>query len=136
MAWELFPGLRRWEEKLIFDAKRSGFITTLLGRRIAIEGLDSPISWKREAAQRQLMNNWAQGSAAEVMKLGMIKVANDKRLHPQFGLLIQVYDQLVAESPNMEQDLLYMKEDMETAIKLSVPLVCEAKRGPNWTDVK
>lgn len=136
MAWNLFPELRRWEEKIIFDAKRSGFITTLLGRRIKIDNLDSANNWKREAAERQVMNNIAQGSAAEVMKLGMLKVFNDKRMHPQFGLLIQVYDQLVAESPDMENDLKYMKEDMEKAIELSIPLICEAKSGENWADVK
>lgn len=136
MAWGLFPELRRWEERVIFDAKRSGYLTTLLGRRIKIEGLDSSNSWKREAAERQAMNNIAQASAAEVMKLGMIKVSKDTRLNPQFGLLIQIYDQLVAESPTMETDLQYMKEDMETAIELSIPLACEAKRGPNWAEVK
>lgn len=147
MAWDLFPELRRWEEKLIYDVKRCGFLTTLYGRRIKIEGLENTcffidkrtgekVFWIRDGAERQLMNNIAQGSAAEVMKLGMLKVATDKRLHPQFGLLIQVYDQLVAESPAMKTDIVYMKEDMETAIKLSVPLLCEAKIGVNWAEVE
>ncbi len=133
--WALFPTLRRWQENLIYTSKKSGFCTTLLGRRIKVDGLEG-YSWKNEAAERQLINNIAQGSAAEIMKLGMLKVSQDKRLHPQFGILIQVYDQLVCESPDMLKDIKIVESDMVNCIKLDVPLTVEAKIGPNWADVK
>lgn len=135
-AWELFPGLRRWEEKILFDARKSGTVTTLMGRRIKVEDVAHGNRFRREAAERQAINNLIQGSAAEVMKLGMNKVVNDKRLSPNYGLLVQVYDELLAESDQMEDDINFMKEDMEQAIALRVPLVVKAKTGANWADVE
>lgn len=131
-AWQLFPGLRRWRDKTLYNARKSGYAETLYGRRIKFDNLDSPISWKREAAERRVMNNITQGTAAEIMKFGMQKVSKDTRFHPQFGLLIQVYDQLVAESPDMEQDIQYMAEDMRTAVDLGIPLTVDSKIGVNW----
>ncbi len=132
--WSLFPALRRWQENLIYDSKRSGYCTTLLGRRIKVDGLESNNSWVREAAERQLINNVTQGSAAEIMKLGLIKLSKDKRVHPQFGILVTVYDEILAESPTTEVDIEYMKEDMVTSISLDVPLVVDAHMGGNWAD--
>lgn len=134
--WALFPTLRRWQDTLIYNAQKSGFCTTLLGRRIKVDGLTDGNKWKKEAAERQLINNITQASAAEIMKLAMIKIYNDERLTKSFGLLIQVYDQLIAESYNMEDDIKIMIEDMETAISLEVPLTVDAKIGPNWAEVK
>jgi len=70
------------------------------------------------------------------MKLGMIAVHTDSRLSAQAGLLIQVYDQLVFESPDIGHDLQIVVEDMEKAVKLIVPLVVDAKIGPNWAEVR
>lgn len=135
--WELFPKLRRWQDALIYDSKRSGFCTTLFGRRIKVDELSNGNQWRREGAERQLINNITQGSAAEIMKQAMILI--DKRTKnlytSSFGLLVQVYDELVAESFNMAEDLPNMKFDMERCVKLDVPLVVDAKMGPNWGDV-
>lgn len=137
--WNLFPTLRRWQDKLIFDSKRSGYCTTLLGRRIKIEGLDHGNQWKREAAERQLINNIAQASAREVMAMGMIKVnrliGDDCGFSPTFGLLIQVYDDLVFESQEIDYDKKLVVSCMETAVKLDVPLTVDCKTGPNWSEV-
>ena len=135
-AWQLFPGLRRWRDKILYNARKSGYVETLYGRRIKFDNLDSPISWKREAAERRVMNNVTQGSASEIIKLGMINVSHDKRFHPQFGLLLQVYDQLVAESPTMKQDMYYMVEDMQMEGRFEIPLVVDYKMGANWADVR
>lgn len=134
--WAMFPALRRWQDGLIYRSKQSGFFTTLLGRRIRVDGLNEWKQWKRESAERQLINNIAQASAREVMALAQIKISQDTRFHHQFGLLIQVYDELLAESPDIANDVKYMVEDMETAIKLRVPLVVEAKTGANWAEVE
>lgn len=133
--WSLFPHLRRWQETLIHESKRSGFCTTLLGRRIKVDGLEGN-PWKREAAERQLINNIAQGSAAEIMKLAMISLTRDARLSPTFGLLIQVYDELVTESADMVNDIKIVEADMANAIKLDVPLTVDSAIGPNWAECK
>jgi DNA polymerase I len=131
--WSLFPQLRRWQDKLIYDSKRSGFCTTLLGRRIRVDGLSEGNSWKRESAERQLVNNIAQGSAAEIMKMAMINIYETM---PGIGILVQVYDELVFEAPN-----IYIKDvaeevvwNMETAVKLDVPLTVDCKTGASWAD--
>ena len=150
--WKLFPALRRWEDKLIYDSTKSGYCTTLLGRRIKIDGLDSPVSffnrvtgkkvyYIRDAARKQLINNIAQGSAAEIMKMAMIKI--DKELchgayqaTTKFGLLVQVYDELLfeADSRDIKQVAKDVTECMENAMKLDVPLVVDCKIGQNWTE--
>ena len=87
-------------------------------------------TWRREAAERQLINNITQGSAAEIMKLAMIKIINE---YPLTGLLVQVYDELVFEYEQEQVGTLSMvKYMMENCIKLDIPLVAEAKSGPNW----
>jgi len=130
--WNLFPALRRWQDRLIFDAKHSGFCQTLLGRRIKVDNLSEGNPWKREAAERQLINNIAQGSAAELIKLAMIKISQQD---PYLGLLIQIYDSLVFESSNMSQDVSLIVANMENAYPLDVPLVVEVKIGPRWGEM-
>lgn len=133
--WALFPQLRRWQDCLIYDSKRSNFCTTLLGRRIRIDDLSHGNSWRREGAERQLINNIAQASAAEVMKLAMIKAVQHI---PCLGLLIQVYDQLVfeAEEEKLQNILRAVVYCMESCIALEVPLVVDSKTGVNWGELK
>jgi len=133
--WALFPSLRRWQETLIYTSKKSGFCTTLLGRRIKVDRLESYNSWEREAAERQLINNITQGSAAEIMKMAMIQISKDTDLSSSFGLLVQVYDELLFESADIENDMFHVKFAMENAVKLVVPLTVESKIGPNWAEV-
>jgi DNA polymerase-1 len=132
--WSLFPTLRRWQDNLIYESKRSGFCTTLLGLRIKIEDLGHGNSWRREGAERQLINNITQGSAAEVMKLAMINIVKYSKTIP-IGLLVQVYDELLIESQYIEQDLNFVVHHMKNAIKLDIPLEVDAKSGPNWGEV-
>lgn len=134
--WALFPTLRRWQDKLIFESKRSGFVTTLLGRHVRVDDLSHGNSWRREGAERQLINNIAQASAREVIVLGMIRLSKDDRLSSTFGMLIQVYDDLVFETSQMENDSKAVVDCMTKAIKLEVPLVVDLKIGPNWGDVE
>ncbi len=131
--WTLFPTLRRWQESLIYEARRSGFCTTLMGRRIRVDSLSDGNSWKREAAERQLINNIAQGSAAEIMKMAMIKI---HIANPLIGLLVQVYDELLFESPSqyMEDELNTVIDCMKNAVKLDVPLTVDCKTGTSWAD--
>lgn len=132
--WSLFPVLRRWQDKLIYDSKNSGYCTTLLGRRIRIDDLSHGNSWRREGAERQLINNITQGSATEIAKMGMIQIENNPKLSPTFGLLVYVYDELLFESEHIEDDCALVVENMINAVKLEVPLTVDCKTGTNWSD--
>ncbi len=132
--WSLFPALRRWQDRLIFTSKQSGYCTTLLGRRIKVENLQEGNTWRREAAERQLINNIAQASAREVMAMGMIHIAQNTQLSPTFGLLCQVYDELVFESEAIEADSQIVTECMKNSVKLQVPLTVDCKTGSNWSE--
>jgi len=143
-AYKLFPELMNWQDRVLFNTRKYGYVTTLMGRRIKIDGINDTnffinretgekVFWKRQAAERQTMNNICQGSASDVMRLGMIKVAKSG-VH----ILIQVYDELVTEHRKdlLEVELRQVKEAMEGAIKLDVPLVAECKSGINWGSVE
>lgn len=134
--WSLFPQVRRWQETLIYDAKRSGVCTTLHGRHIKVDGLSDGSPWKRESAERQLINNITQGSAAEVMKMAMIGIQQMTCFHPSFGLLVQVYDELLFESPKAEVDIWNVKWGMENAVNLDVPLTVDCHTGASWAECK
>ena len=131
----MFPGLRRWQDKLIWESKRSGYFTTLFGRRIKVDGLDSYNKWKREAAERQLINNIAQASAREVMVKAMLRIEGDFGFSSSFGLLCQIYDELLFESETkeIEWDLKLVIDNMVNCVKLDVPLTVEGKTGSNWS---
>jgi DNA polymerase-1 len=132
--WSLFPGLRRWQDSIIWASKKSGYCTTLLGRRIKVDGLAGNDPWARQAAERQLINNITQGSAAEIMKLAMLGIDKCESLSNSFGLLVQVYDELLFESREIEADMAHVVSCMEKAIKLDVPLVVDAHIGSNWAE--
>lgn len=131
--WNLFPGLKYWEEKEIYKARKAGYCTTLMGRRIRVDSLDSNNPWRREGAERQVINNICQGSAAEIMKLAMLAVDR-----AGVALLVQVYDELLWESllSRIDQDLEIVKEAMTGCVKLLVPLTVDLGFGANWAVAK
>lgn len=131
--WSQFPQLYAWQQQLIWQTKRDGYFTTLLGRRIKIDGLSEYTRWKREAAERQLINNIAQASATEVMKKAMPLVHSEG-----IKILVQVYDSLLIEDTEeyIEDTAGYTSMLMENAVKLDVPLTVDVKIGRNWADVR
>ena len=130
--WAAFPHLWAWQKQLIWQTKRDGYFTTLMGRRIKVEGLNEYNKWKREYAERQLVNNVAQSSATEVMKMAMIVVHK-----AGINVLVQVYDSLLIEekAEELPAKLALTKQLMENAVKLSVPLTVDTKTGNNWSFV-
>jgi len=133
--WNLFPALRRWQDALIFNSKKSGYCETLMGRRIKVDGLTDGNKWKREAAERQLINNITQGSAAEIMKKAMIDIIS---AYPSCGLLVQVYDELLFEAPikMIEEVRMLIIDKMINCVILKVPLTIDSGIGTNWSEAK
>lgn len=132
-AWNLFPGLEDWRNQLIYETKKRGYFTTLFGRRIKVDNLDEYNKWKREAAQRQLMNNICQASLGEVVKKAMIAV--DKA---GIDILVQVHDSLLLEMPKeyAEEQMSEAMNLMNNCVKLDVPLVTDGHIADNWSDCK
>jgi len=133
-----FPGVKRYMEEIVARARREGAVTTLLKRRRPLPDLRAPSPPVRQAAERTAINTPIQGSAADIMKLAMLKVDEGLRAAGlRARLLLQVHDELVLETPAEEVDALcdLVRAAMRDAYPLIVPLEVEVKVGPNWRDV-
>jgi len=129
--WKMFPRLREWEAEVIAKCRADGFVTTLFGRKIKIEGINDPNSWKREAAERDAINNLVQGSAAEIMKKALIDLDAANA-----DIRVTVHDEALIEVPEDQAETLSKKyqELMEKCVSLNVPLVCEWRVGKSWAE--
>lgn len=125
--------------QVIESAKECGYITTVLGRRRYIPELSASSHQLRMFGERVAMNAPIQGSAADIIKIAMVNV--DRRLAESglsARLVLQVHDELIVESPESEKDAAaaILKEAMEKAYKLSVPLIVDMNSGKSWYDTK
>ncbi|MGG3842618.1 DNA polymerase I [Anoxybacillus kestanbolensis] len=137
--FQSYPGVKRYMEEIVQDAKQKGYVTTLLHRRRYLPDITSSNFNVRSFAERTAMNTPIQGSAADIIKKAMIDLA--KRLHEerlQARLLLQVHDELILEAPKEEVDLLknIVPDVMENAVSLRVPLKVDYHFGPTWYDAK
>ena len=131
-----YPGVKDWIEATKKEARQSGFVKTLLNRRRYVDDLDSSNVNVRRAAERIAINTPVQGTAADVIKIAMIRL--DKALtNTKSRLLLQVHDELLVEAPEAESTRIAnrMKEIMETAIELVVPLKVDVGIGTNWAEI-
>jgi len=131
-----YPGVRRWIEATLAQAREKGYVTTILNRRRYISDLNSHDPATRHAAERTAINTPVQGSAADMIKLAMVKL--DEALRGTGAcLVLQVHDELVAEAPASEAEPIAatMKTIMENAVPLTVPLKVEIGIGNNWAEL-
>jgi DNA polymerase I len=137
--FERYAGVREFIDRTIAEVRQSGVSKTLLGRRRPIPDMQSRNPAARSFAERTAVNTPLQGTAADLIKLAMIRIARllDKR-KMQSRMLLQVHDELVFEAPPSEKDDLQelVKTEMESVYELSVPLVADTGAGPNWRDAK
>jgi DNA polymerase I len=136
--FERYSGVKKYLDAQIAEVRKSGFTTTMFGRKRQIPEISSPQPNLRNFAERTAMNTPMQGAAADLIKLAMIEL--DKRLLDSFEsrMILQVHDELLFEAPQKEVPKLkkLVKEVMEGVHKLRVPLVVETKSGSNWRDMK
>jgi len=133
-----FASVQGYLESVRQEARRLGYVSTLMGRRRYLAEINSSNRQIREANERMAINMPIQGSAADLMKLGMIRTAEGlARAGAKAHMLLQVHDELVFECPADEVELvgLTAREGMEGAADLLVPLVVDLKAGPNWRDL-
>jgi DNA polymerase-1 len=136
--FERYAGVDRFIKQTVREAERSGFVQTIMGRRRPISRINSRNRTEKMAAERVAMNSPIQGSAADIVKQAMIDVTRalgEQKLKSR--LLLQVHDELIFEVPEAElkqaQDLV--KQRMEQAVVLSVPLRVSLEVGPTWGDI-
>ena len=134
-----YAGVREYMKQVVIDARASGFTTTLYGRKRYIPELSASNFNVRSGAERIALNTPIQGTAADLIKLAMIRVENALNQHfPEAKLLLQVHDELIVECPaEMAADVAALvSSQMQSVAALSVPLQAEAKIGESWYDAK
>ncbi len=139
LYFERFAGVRAFLDDTVAQAKKVGYVETLFGRRRYIPELKDPNYNVRAFGERTAMNSPIQGSAADIIKMAMIRL--HKALHDahmRSAILLQVHDELVIEAPDpeVEQAGAMVQRQMEGAAALEVPLVVDVGVGPNWLDAK
>ena len=123
--------------KQVDFARENGFVETILGRRRYLKDINSNNGVVRSHAERNAVNAPIQGSAADIMKLAMIKIQNHLTENNfKSKLLLQVHDELVLETPINEKEKLktILKSEMENIIKTTIPLITEVEEGINWLE--
>ena len=134
-----YRGVRDYMKKVVADARESGYTTTLYGRKRYIPELKSTNFNIRQGAERIALNTPIQGTAADLIKLAMVRVEQALNASfPEAQLLLQVHDELIVECPEdiASQVAALVSSQMESVASLSVPLTAEAKYGKSWYDAK
>lgn len=136
--FEACPGIKAWTEKTIEQAKSDGYVMTFLGRRRMLPELFSPNRRIRMFGERAAGNMPVQGGSAEIIKEAMLAISELLQGSDDARILLQVHDELILE---VKEERLYeiarlVREKMENAFRLSVPLTVELKSGRNWRDMK
>ena len=137
--FERYTGVKRFIEATIAEVRRTGVTRTLLGRERPIPEMNSRNPTARGFAERTAVNSPLQGTAADLIKLAMVRI--DRRLEEEnykAAMLLQVHDELVFEAPPEETRKLseMVKHEMEQVYQLEVPLVADVGVGENWRDAK
>ncbi len=132
-----YAGVRAYMDAVVEQARKDGYVSTLLGRRRWLPELKSSNFNTRSFGERVALNMPIQGTAADIIKLAMLRV--DRRLRAeglQARLVLQVHDELIVECPEGEAEnaARLLKEEMEGVMALSVPLVADAKWGKTWAE--
>lgn len=137
--FEAYPKLKQYLDCLVEQAKETGYVTTLYGRKRPIPELSSSNFMQRNFGERIAMNSPIQGTAADIMKIAMLRVKKALKAQGlQTKILLQIHDELLLEAPKEEakQVAKLLKEEMMAAACLSVPLSVEVKIGENWYETK
>lgn len=133
--FELHPKIKKWLENTKTAAAENGYVETLLGRRRYLPEIHSGVQMIRAAAERMAVNAPIQGTAADLLKMAMIKIHEHlPKVCNQAKMLLTVHDELVLEAPKDEAKKVgdFVKETMESVYKLKVPVVVEVSFGKNW----
>jgi len=137
--FDTYPKVKEYLDRLVSDAKKNGFITTMFGRRRPIPELSSSNFMQRSFGERVAMNSPIQGTAADIIKIAMIRVWKAlKEQGLKSKLILQVHDELVIETVREEEETVrqILMENMKNAASLAVELEVDLHTGENWYEAK
>lgn len=132
-----FQGVRRWIDENVAKARQNGFVKTMFGHIRYLPEFNMGVGSMASFAQRAAINTIVQGGSADIIKKAMVDVFNALR-GTQVKMIMQVHDELIFELPEKDLDAWVpeIKDKMQNAVKLRVPLVVSTKAGPDWYDLK
>ena len=135
--FQKYDGVRAYLDGVLDQARRDGYVTTLLRRRRYLPEIASPQAAVRQFAERMAINAPMQGAAADLIKVAMVRIL--RRLAEEklsAAMIMQVHDELVFETPAFEREqvIALVREEMEGVVKLNVPLLVEISSGRNWDE--
>ena len=134
-----YPNVEKFMHETVENAKKEGYVTTMFGRRRELPELSSSNFQMRAFGERAAMNAPVQGTAADIIKLAMVAVwSRLKKEKLKSKLILQVHDELIVEAKKEELDavLTIVREEMEHAASLFVPLKVDIEKGASWYDTK
>jgi len=133
--FERYPGVKRYMDDIITFAREKGYVETLLKRRRYLPDIQAKSRQAREFAERTAINTPIQGTAADLIKAAMIKIA-EKLKDKKSRMVLQVHDELMFEQAESEREFLrdLVKSEMEGALKLDVPIKVDMGEGANWLE--
>jgi DNA polymerase-1 len=138
--FQRFPGVKQYLDGIRKIAAEQGYVETMLGRRRYFPMLKNPTNINlKNREEREAINAPIQGTAADIMKIAMLKVSDALQKAGLNGkMLLQVHDEIVLECPKDELGATarVVQETMQTAYPLSIPLLTEARWGPNWGEMQ
>lgn len=137
--FETYPKIKQYLDSLVAEAKKLGYAQTLFGRRRPIPELSSSNFMQRSFGERVAMNSPIQGTAADIIKIAMIRVSDKlKERNLKSRLILQVHDELLIEAYRDEIDEVseILKDQMRGAAELAVPLEVDMHQGENWYEAK
>ena len=136
---DTFSGVAAYQSKVVEEAKEKGYVSTLMGRRRWLPELKSPNHNLRAFGERVALNMPVQGTAADVIKLAMIRVWNSlKNEKLKAKLILQVHDELIVECPEEEAEQVkaLLTREMEGAVHYAVPMCADSAAGKSWGEAK
>lgn len=132
-----YTGVQTYTRGIVDEARKKGFVTTLLNRRRYLPEINSPTVAIRQSSERMAINTPLQGTAADIIKVAMIRVQNRlEEPHLSTKMIMQVHDELVFEVPEEEiqKTLPMIQKEMETVMELTIPLKVSISSGKNWAE--
>jgi len=131
--FETFKGVKEYIDSVLSEAYEKHYVTTLFGRRRPLPELMAKSKSLRNFGERAAFNAVIQGTAADLMKIAMVKLFDEIKNYNSY-MVLQVHDEIVIEVPDSKLDVVQrvVKDTMETAVKLDVPLKVDVKLGKNW----
>ncbi len=137
--FQKYKGVREWVENLLKEARMTGYVSTLFGRIRYLPDINSKNAQVRGFAERMAMNTPIQGTSADIIKIAMINLDRHFCKNDYINkMLVQVHDELLIETPadDLKNTARLVREEMQNAAKLDVPLIADLKWGKNWAEME